>query len=83
MKSYVIHFIRHGAIDETLSGKYIGTTDAELSDKGKAAEIENALNTDPFKFLRLYGMGVKTREELFEKLDKSPCNREFKRVQLR
>lgn len=37
MKSYVIHFIRHGAIDETLSGKYIGTTDAPLSDKGKAA----------------------------------------------
>ena len=37
MKSYVIHFIRHGAIDETLSGKYIGITDAELSDKGKAA----------------------------------------------
>lgn len=37
MKSYVIHFIRHGSIDETLSGKYIGTTDAELSDKGKAA----------------------------------------------
>ena len=37
MKSYVIHFIRHGAIDETLSGKYIGTTDVDLSDKGKAA----------------------------------------------
>lgn len=37
MKSYLIHFIRHGSIDETLSGKYIGTTDAELSDKGKAA----------------------------------------------
>lgn len=37
MKSYVIHFIRHGAIDETLSGKYIGTTDVPLSDKGKAA----------------------------------------------
>lgn len=37
MKSYVIHFIRHGAIDETLSGKYIGNTDAPLSDKGKAA----------------------------------------------
>lgn len=36
MKSYVIHFIRHGAIDETLSGKYIGTTDVSLSDKGKA-----------------------------------------------
>lgn len=37
MKSYVIHLIRHGAIDETLSGKYIGTTDARLSDKGKMA----------------------------------------------
>ena len=36
MKSYVIHFIRHGSIDETLSGKYIGTTDVELSDKGRA-----------------------------------------------
>ena len=37
MKSYVIHFIRHGAVDETLSGKYIGTTDPPLSDKGRAA----------------------------------------------
>ena len=35
MKSYFIHFIRHGAIDETLSGKYIGTPDVPLSDKGK------------------------------------------------
>lgn len=35
MKSYIIHFIRHGSIDETLSGKYIGTTDVPLSDKGK------------------------------------------------
>lgn len=35
MKSYTIHFIRHGSIDETLSGKYIGTTDPPLSDKGK------------------------------------------------
>ena len=37
MKSYVIHFIRHGAIDETLSGKYIGSTDVPLSDKGREA----------------------------------------------
>ena len=37
MKSYVIHFIRHGAVDEALSGKYIGTTDPPLSDKGRAA----------------------------------------------
>ena len=35
MKSYVIHFIRHGAIDETLSGKYIGATDVPLSEKGR------------------------------------------------
>ena len=35
MKSYIIHFLRHGSIDETLSGKYIGTTDVPLSDKGK------------------------------------------------
>ena len=35
MKSYIIHFIRHGAIDETLLGKYIGTTDVPLSDKGR------------------------------------------------
>lgn len=35
MKSYKIHFIRHGAIEETLNGVYIGTTDVELSDEGK------------------------------------------------
>ena len=37
MKSYLIHFIRHGAIDETLLGKYIGTTDVSLSEEGKEA----------------------------------------------
>lgn len=37
MKSYNIHFIRHGAIEETLKGKYIGSTDAHLSEKGKKA----------------------------------------------
>lgn len=35
MKSYIIHFIRHGSIDDTLVGKYIGTTDAPLSDRGR------------------------------------------------
>lgn len=35
MKSYIIHFIRHGSIDHTLAGKYIGTTDAPLSDRGR------------------------------------------------
>ena len=35
MKSYIIHFIRHGSIDDTLAGQYIGTTDAPLSDRGR------------------------------------------------
>ena len=35
MKSYIIHFIRHGSIYDTLAGKYIGTTDAPLSDRGR------------------------------------------------
>lgn len=37
MKSYVIHLLRHGAIDDTLAGKYIGTTNPPLSDKGRKA----------------------------------------------
>ena len=35
MKSYIIHFIRHGSIDDTLAGTYIGTTAAPLSDRGR------------------------------------------------
>ena len=35
MQSYVIHFIRHGDIADTLKGKYIGTTDVPLSEEGK------------------------------------------------
>ncbi len=37
MKSYLIHFIRHGSVDETLAGKYIGTTDVSLSEQGREA----------------------------------------------
>ena len=37
MKSYYIHMIRHGAVSPTLSGRYIGATDVELSDEGRAA----------------------------------------------
>ena len=36
MQSYVIYLIRHGAIDETLKGRYIGRTDVSLSEKGKS-----------------------------------------------
>lgn len=35
MKSYTIHLIRHGAIAETNQGKYIGSTDAHLSEHAK------------------------------------------------
>lgn len=35
MQSYVINLIRHGAIDETLKGRYIGSTDVSLSKKGR------------------------------------------------
>ena len=34
MQSYVIHLIRHGAVDETLKGKYIGSSDVNLSRQG-------------------------------------------------
>ena len=35
MQSYKIYFIRHGAVEDTLKGKYIGRTDVHLSEKGK------------------------------------------------
>ncbi len=34
MKSYTIHFIRHGAAQETKQGAYIGTKDVPLSERG-------------------------------------------------
>lgn len=40
MKSYNIHFIRHGEIAETANGAYIGITDATLSQKGRAELCE-------------------------------------------
>ncbi len=35
MKSYQIHFIRHGACEETRKGAYVGTKDVPLSEEGK------------------------------------------------
>ena len=35
MQSYLIHFIRHGDISDTLKGKYIGSTDVSLSEQGR------------------------------------------------
>ncbi len=42
MQSYIIYFIRHGAVDETLKGRYIGSTDVHLSEKGKKALQQTA-----------------------------------------
>ena len=36
MKTYQIHLIRHGLTDENEKGKYIGSTDVPLSQKGIA-----------------------------------------------
>ena len=36
MKSYYIHFIRHGSVSSTLAGRYIGVTDVPLSAEGEA-----------------------------------------------
>ena len=44
MKSYLIHFIRHGAIDETLAGKYIGVTDVALSEKARRSFADLIMN---------------------------------------
>lgn len=40
MKSYNIHFIRHGEISETQNGAYIGVTDVSLSQKGREELVE-------------------------------------------
>ena len=34
MKSYRVHFIRHGACEETRRGEYVGTKDVSLSEEG-------------------------------------------------
>ena len=36
MKSYTIHLIRNALTDENLEGRYIGHTDVEISEEGKA-----------------------------------------------
>lgn len=40
MQTYTIYFIRHGAVDASNLGRYIGSTDVPLSLKGKAALTE-------------------------------------------
>ena len=40
MQTYTIYFIRHGAVDESNLGRYIGTTDVGISAKGRSALME-------------------------------------------
>ncbi len=40
MQSYTLYLIRHGAIEETNRGSYIGRTDVHLSEKGKQALLQ-------------------------------------------
>ena len=49
MKSYYIHFIRHGSIDDTNQGVYIGVTDKELSEKG-IKELKSLDNTHKYPY---------------------------------
>ena len=49
MKSYYIHFIRHGSIDDTNQGAYIGVTDKELSEKG-IKELKSLDNTHKYPY---------------------------------
>lgn len=40
MQSYYIYFIRHGAVDGVNLGRYIGSTDVHLSEKGRQGLAE-------------------------------------------
>ena len=46
MKTYQIHFIRHGLTDGNLTGKYIGGTDMPLCERGEAELCELAQKHD-------------------------------------
>ena len=46
MKTYQIHFIRHGLTDGNLTGKYIGGTDSPLCEKGEKDLVSLLENFD-------------------------------------
>ena len=49
MKSYYIHFIRHGQVEETKRGAYIGITDVQLSEDG-VKELKTLDNTHKYPY---------------------------------
>ena len=65
MKSYIIHFLRHGSIDETLSGKYIGTTESVIVTHGGVIMTLLAVygmpQAKPFEWVMDNGFGYSVR----------------------
>lgn len=53
MKSYTIHLIRNALTDENLEGRYIGHTDVEISEEGRAqlAQMRDELIYPPVEAL--------------------------------
>lgn len=72
MKSYQIHLIRHGAVDEIKKGAYIGTTDVKLSDDGikelKELDKKFIYPGTPVVFTSPLKRCIKTCEILYPKI---------------
>lgn len=53
MKSYTIHFIRHGMTEGNLLGQYVGSTDLPLAEKG-IAQLEEQKERSPYPTAQVY-----------------------------
>jgi len=53
MKSYTIHFIRHGITEGNLLGKYVGRTDLPLAPEG-IAQLEELKQRNPYPTAQVY-----------------------------
>ena len=63
MQSNTIYLIRHGAVDESCKGKYIGVTDVHLSENGK-----KQLKRWPL----ILFMGAQHTREIFRTIEGNP-----------
>ncbi len=53
MKSYTIHFIRHGITEGNLLGQYVGRTDLPLAQEG-IAQLEELKHRSPYPTAQVY-----------------------------
>lgn len=53
MKSYVIHFVRHGMTEANVKGQYAGSWDIPVSDEGKK-KLQNLKNTYEYPYVQEY-----------------------------